>query len=358
MKSFIKSRQFAFTLVEIMVALAIGIALVGVIIQIFLSNKENYNMIAALSKLQEEAQINYIILAREFRQITYQGCMNSRISDSNIFKITDKINIPNTIYDAKKPLSVDNNVGNTAVKIDGYTVKEGTDVLRVQYKQSCNGVLVEDMADKFSSDKPNIKIDSTNSCKLKKDDYLWISDCQTADIAQVDEVDNGIITFKSNTSATSYRKYRNDKNNSASEVYPFRSYSYFISEIKDAGGDIISTSLMRHDPIANDTIELVTNIQDMQILFGEDSNNDEIVDRYVNADKSGLKMENVVNIQASFLFSTDDSIASKPQADFPYPPTPFNDGKGVIFSAKDISNNNRRLYRVFNVSISLRNQLN
>ncbi len=108
-------------------------------------------------------------------------------------------------------------------------------------------------------------------------------------------------------------------------------------------------------PAAAVAVELVEDIQNMQVLYGEDTNMDSatgistdyVANRYVAFGTAGLNMARVVSIRISFLVSSmDDNLTPTTANTFPY------NGANIAIAPPD-----RRLRRVFTSTIAVRNRL-
>ncbi len=67
-------RQSGFSIVELMVALLLGLVLLGGVISIFLSNQQAFRANEDLGRLQENARISFELMARELRQAGGNPC--------------------------------------------------------------------------------------------------------------------------------------------------------------------------------------------------------------------------------------------------------------------------------------------
>lgn len=85
-------RQNGFNLVELMIALALGLIVVLGASNVFLSSKESYRTNAALSDIQENSRIAFEMLARDLRQARLTGCGNEGAVTNNIVDNTDDDN--------------------------------------------------------------------------------------------------------------------------------------------------------------------------------------------------------------------------------------------------------------------------
>lgn len=64
------------TLVELMVAMLLGLIVTGAAVSVLLSNKESYRTNEALSQIQESSRTAFELLARDVRQTGINGCDN------------------------------------------------------------------------------------------------------------------------------------------------------------------------------------------------------------------------------------------------------------------------------------------
>lgn len=63
-----RMRQAGFSIVELMVALVLGLLLIGGVINIFMTNQQTFRTNENLGRLQENARISFELMAREVRQ--------------------------------------------------------------------------------------------------------------------------------------------------------------------------------------------------------------------------------------------------------------------------------------------------
>ena len=66
--------QRGLTLVELMIAMLLGLFLLGGLLQIFISSKQTYRMQEGLSRLQENGRFAIDFMARDIRLAGYKGC--------------------------------------------------------------------------------------------------------------------------------------------------------------------------------------------------------------------------------------------------------------------------------------------
>lgn len=74
-------RQSGFSLVELMVALTLGLVIIGGVISIFLANQQAFRTTEGLNRLQENARISFELMARELRQAGGNPCGTRRVAN-------------------------------------------------------------------------------------------------------------------------------------------------------------------------------------------------------------------------------------------------------------------------------------
>jgi type IV pilus assembly protein PilW len=343
-----KCSQKGFTLVELMIAMLLGVFLTGGIIQIFLGSRQTYRMQENLSRLQENGRFAMGFITRDNRTIGFQGCASRSIASGTI--------IPSNITDAKNPnpnpafvmlpggVTGSNNAANnwsaSACGAANACVA-GADAITYQFNGSCGGYLTGNLA----TNNANIQIPAANTCSINAYDTLMVSDCSAADIF--------IATSASSGSGTQTIAHANNQNTdnklsklygSDAEVLVFRSYSFFIRN--NASGEPALWRLDNAKSVSGtNPVELIENVENMQIVYGEDTDApaDNIANYYVSAN-AVVTWAKVVSIRISLVIrSMTDNLAAQPLA--------------YAYNGATITPTDRRLRQVFTSTIALRNRL-
>ena len=69
--------QKGLSLVELMVALVLGLFVVGSLIGLYINTKETYLMTENMSRLQENGRIALNMMSRDIRWTDYRACVNN-----------------------------------------------------------------------------------------------------------------------------------------------------------------------------------------------------------------------------------------------------------------------------------------
>ncbi|MEG1682080.1 MAG: prepilin-type N-terminal cleavage/methylation domain-containing protein, partial [Stenotrophomonas sp.] len=70
-------RQAGFSLIELMVALLIGLLVVGAAVGIFLSNRQVYRATEGVGRLQEGVRVAFELMSRDLREAAGNPCVNN-----------------------------------------------------------------------------------------------------------------------------------------------------------------------------------------------------------------------------------------------------------------------------------------
>ena len=69
-------RALGFSLVELMIALALGTVVTAGVVQLFVANSETHNLLVGQSRMQESARFALDFISRQVRQAGYRGCFS------------------------------------------------------------------------------------------------------------------------------------------------------------------------------------------------------------------------------------------------------------------------------------------
>lgn len=346
----LNSHKNGFTLIELMIALVLGLILVAGVIQIFISNKQAYRVTDAHSKLQDNARFALDVLSRDVRSAGFSGCR--AIEDMNIV----------TIADAPIPATIDENTVISGINAPDPTpaglgaVVAGTDVITVQRGQSCGGNLIGNI----ESIDEEIEIFSPNTCSVDAGDVFMIADCTDAHVFRATGVtpdaNKQTITHDttSNLSDDFCKRYTgtvcsvgdNKLYDFDAELLVFSSATYFI-RLGTNGDPALWVFNNNAGAVAgSNPIELIEGIEDMQVVYGLDTNGDDIVDNYQNANviSTAVAWDQVISARISLLTQTQEQNLTTA-------------AQNVNFNGGTVTGTEGRLRRVFTTTIGVRNRV-
>lgn len=319
--------QLGLSLIELMISMVIGLIIIGAVLQAFLSSNQTYRIQEAQSRIQEDGRAAIRFLTRDIRMADFWGC----IPDSSM--ITSQLNTLSAEYD---PAQHDFTTTGSIAGSDN-TGLNGSDTLTIRGAVG-NGIGIEEPTMPNTAAALHVQDESG----LVENQIVLVSDCIAGDIFQITNdpttgsgtddqaVHNGgtVSAGPGNTSNNLSQTYDTD-----AQIFGLQTTSYALGT--DTDGEPV---LLRNG------LELIQNVENMQILYGEDLDADLSADSYLPAG-AVTDMEQVVSIRISLLIrSTDQSLTSTAQN--------YNYNGATIASADN------RVRHVFNSTITVRNRVN
>lgn len=300
--------QHGFSIVELMVALVVSMLLMAGTIQLFVNNKQTYRVQETLSRLQENGRFAAHLLTRDIRMAGFAGCGDmgsaSNIADINGDGVPDQASdISAAGIDGREEADLPVSITDT-VQLSAAEVYDGTDVILIKRGSDTGVRLVGNML----ADNANIQLDAATAAGLfAANDILVISDCEDTDIFGANNVSQGSgqITIAHSSSVNVDNKLSKAYGTDAS-VMKMESFAYYIGTNGSGGPSLYRKRLGNVNVV---TEELVEGVENMQVLYGEDTDGDETADTYVSA--AGVTaMTNVVSVRLTLtLRSSDDNVS-------------------------------------------------
>ena len=326
------TKHQGFTLVEIMIALLLGVFMTAGIGNIYVGSNETGRLQENLSRIQENGRFALDYLAQEIRPAGFQGCPNlSAVSPVNVIK-----NFPSS-FDFQSAMKGYEYDGST---LSGYTpaanVVSNTDIITIQRGGGCNASV------SLSLDNNDDVIEVSDNCGFEANDFLVISDCQTTDIVAASSISNGsgaqeIAHGASvNTTADLSKLY-----DTKAEVFRIYSREFYIKNNADGIPALYQREVKEVGDIASpNEEELIDGVEDMKLTYGVKNTNNTYA--YLSA-SAVTNWEQVKSVRIHLLMRSIDNNLTQAAVNIDF------DGTTVIPT-------DRRLRRVFSTTVFLRNR--
>ncbi|MGH8501583.1 MAG: PilW family protein [Gammaproteobacteria bacterium] len=312
--------QRGLSLVEIMIAMTVGLILLGGVFQVYSASKQSYRVADNLSRMQENARFAMNILTRDIRMAGFVPCQ----ATSNV---ANTLNSPNFYFDffngavrgyeggeSTFPAELDAAVSGTDAIV---VIRGGDDVYSLDNHQPSNNAA-------------NFKIKGPH--KFNDGDILVICDTNQASVFQTtnNNQNNGTIVHNTGNvvspgnctknlgssggatcSSGSFKSHTFAPN---SQLVKLEAAAYYIGQ--SVSGTTRSLYRRRLQITSSSTAEfkaeeLVEGVENMQLLYGLDSNGDERADQYVRAHQvvAPQSWNDVVTVRLGLLVHTLDNVA-------------------------------------------------
>lgn len=312
-------------MIELMISMVIGLIIIGAVLQAFLSSNQTYRIQEAQARIQEDGRAALHFLTRDIRMADFWGC----IPDDSM--ITSQLDTLSAEYNpALHDFTTTNSISGT-----NDTGVNGSDTLTLKSAVD-NGLGVEDPAMPNTAAALHVAADSG----LLENQIILVSDCVSGDIFQItndpstgggsdDTVvhNSGTVTAgPGNTSSSLSKSYDTD-----AQIFGLKARTY-------------SLAVSNGEPVLlRDGNELVQNIENMQILYGEDTDGDFSANYYVPANAVS-DMDQVVSLRVSLLVRSIDNNLTATAQTYNY--------NGATITAAD-----NRIRHVFTTTITVRNRV-
>ncbi len=331
-----------FSLVELMVALVISLVLLGGVIKIYESSKQAYRAQDSQARLQENGRFAMYFLAKDIRMAGYMGC--NRIS-----RITPNIIAKNPpmppLFDASAVISgYDSGTWPASFPSKPTKYVAGTDAILVRYASPSSVSLIQNMP----VDTAEIQVGS-NPSNYQVGDLLLITDCSRADIFRATDVSKGVSKGAGEIFTIDHGPTRNTSSRlrtaykTGSQVMAFEYSLYYIGTTVtgvDALYRVNATSG------GGSPEELVDNVQNMQLLYGLDTDGNGSANEYRTAtqvDGIANGWQQVVSVRVSLLLASQENFLTQVRQELRF--------NNTTFKAPD-----KRMYAAFGDTVTLRNQ--
>lgn len=345
------NKQSGLSIIELMIAMVVGLILIAGVLSIFLSSRKSYGVNSAVARVQQNARFSLDYIRTATRMAGYMGCGNSSTTvsyvDSNALPYDFSQAITGFNYNGTDPNgSYSITAENPAVSTSGWTptldaslpaMIPGSDVLVVRY--SSGNV---DPAYVTGSSGADINFDQAPD--FKNGDFLLISNCVNSFVIQADHVNGSNVVVNSGNDATPGNTIHGLPFGDwvGSQGATARTTAFYIGQGADGSPSLFEATT---GPSGFTSQELVPGVENMQVLYGEDTADTSAPSAYVTANNVS-DWNSVVSVRVALLLRSDPGAVTLPPAAATY------DLLGTAIAAP----RDTRLRRVFTSTIMLRNR--
>lgn len=355
--------QSGLSLIELMIALALGLVLTLGVVQIFLGSSQTYRLSDSLGKVQENIRFTMSTLQYEARMAGHFGCLIT--APFNQLDQSDSAYDP-TVYENRAVIGWDatgtelgdefeittlvpngnawsNGSGDDIPdEIDGQIIP-GTDFFVVSGGQRAD----VDLDGNPGGNANNIGIDGSSNIPAGTILTVVAGDCSGADLFQKTNATNSAGLTKGGGGSPGNvtpvdDKFNGDYDDDA-DIYIFSSTAYFIG-VGDSGEPALFRERLDAGGPGN-AVELADGVENMQILYGVANGVGRTADTYVDAANVN-DWDRVVSVRMALLYRTDDRI------------TDIAEARAFNLAGTEITTESDRRSRVVGLStVGIRNRL-
>ena len=286
--------QSGFSVVELMVAMALSLVLMAGVLSIFASSKLTYLNNEKTSRVQENGRLALDLIMRDIRSAGYSGCAKAVPFNSTLNNATTML------WDYSRPMQGFEFTGpgtwapvlNTTVIPAAQAPQDGSDAILLRVAQREGVALV--MPTALTGATANPQVAGANPAPVAGQ-IMLITDCNASTVFQVSgyaspNVSHATGTVPAPGNATTNFGYVFQ---GGARLIPMQTVVYYVR----------GNALWRRVG-GNAPEQLIDGVQALQIVYGEDTNSDRVVDNYVAANAVG-NWANIVSVSVSLLVQSD-----------------------------------------------------
>lgn len=310
-RTYSRPEQLGFSLVELMISVALGLVLVGLLLPAFVGNIQTFNFSKGVARTQENARAALGEMARNIRTIGFTGCNSRGIPIVNLSG--------NAIYDLAPSLIGYERTGDESIPLleaAGVALTPTADAITLKSLVDANISVASGIP--LASQQIQVKSGHT----VIAGDILFIGDCEGGAIVPVNSVGDTQITFA--TALPSMQRF-----GSGAAIYKLEVATYFLatSQLHTNNKNAAPSSLWRKIN-GDDAQELIVGVEALQLLYGLDTDGDGAANIFDTANALGSGIDHVAIIRVQAVTNSVNEVG----------------GEGAI-------------NRPFTISVSLRNRV-
>lgn len=358
-----------FTLVEIMVSLVISSILMLGVIQVFSNSKRNSKVNEAVSRVQENARFAMESMITDFRKAGYAGCNSEDLTSyvdtsgggaDDLFNINSGTGgweytasdttpattigspyvIPATFTVTEAVTSWDNNADNDIPATLLNQVAPGSDIIVVKWAQPILG-----LTGAKNNNSSSKSVQTTAAHQVPQGGIAILTDCTGGDVfVNTAAADNQLARGTASgwdpgniAAPAGWSQAWNDN----TQMMGIVSRAYFVGEGAGGGPALIRASFSDASTVILE--ELVEGIENIQVLYGVDTDDDGVINTYNTA--NNVSHAQVVSLKIGIIVASDAESLSTAKA------RTLN-----VIGTYVKTPNDRRLRYVFNSTTKLRNK--
>ncbi len=365
-------RVHGFSLIELLIAMTLGLILITGLVAVFAGNKRNSDLNTAMTDMQESARFGLELLSNEIRLSGHQGCLDvnqGRVAIQSISPPTNNLRASST----SGSLVESDSVWSPAPPLNfpvptTYPAIVGTHTLTLQYGGAETAQLNMQMTNDMTNWSPSGVLWINKNLGLEDGDLAIVANCDTADLFTVSGASPGPDGETSqqrlfhrathNTSGNLTRAYGDARTNGQTTVMRFNSNVYYIGDtgLTNEVGDRITALYRQSIPYNeenNPPSEVIQGVENMRLAFGIRESGGNL--RYVTAADVAYDPERVESVKIGLLMTSWDRISTADDSN-------TYTLAGQAIAASSASTNglthpvDTRFRLVFNTTVKIRNR--
>ncbi|MFT6876314.1 MAG: type IV pilus assembly protein PilW [Granulosicoccus sp.] len=354
-----------FSLIELMIAMVLGLMLSAGIFTVFSGNKRSSDLNTTMADMQENARYALNQLSSDIRMAGYQGCKDINRGSANILAIgAPTNNLKNTVAIGSVVASA--TVWNPPPPIGLArlaNVIPNTHALTLQFGSAATFPLLDNVGGSVPDRSDPIPVDtragvSSEPFNIQTGEFAIISNCTGSDLIKVSSVGtNGNVAHGNgeNISNSLSYDYLADRN---TKFMRFNSNIYYVGDTGSVSGDstMITGLYQQKLPYEDDNppVLMISGVENMRILFGARTGTNAL--SFLAPDSVDLRPQDIESIRVGLLMVSEDPINDQlDRRTYTLAGQPIIAATGSTATA-GTHPRDRRYRQAFNTTVKIRNR--
>lgn len=313
-----------FSLVELMVALLLGSIVTLGLINMFSATQQTYGVLQGQARMQEGARYALDFLARPLRMSGFIGCVSLRdvdvrsvLNGAPAFAVNVAVPLQGFEATDDSPPTWSPALSGLPATIDTTVIVPGTDVLVVRHASTQAQDQLQLSAGQINPNSDIVTATPADASRFAAGTIVLISDCDKASIFQISSnaTAGGVFTIRHVTggglvpgNATTTLAENNTVFDATSRVYRIATTVYFVAPGAGTNnrGDTPNSLWSSVDGAAPQ--ELVEGVEELQVLYGVDTDDDDAPNRYQTFQVVG-DVNDIVTVRVRMSVNSVDQVS-------------------------------------------------
>ncbi len=313
-----------FSLIELMIAMVLGLMLSAGIFTVFSGNKQSSDLTTTMGDMQENARFALNQLSSDIRMAGFQGCNDiNRGGPTILANDAPTTNLALTassgsLINTASSWSPDSALGGS-VPAQNRNAIAGTHALSLQFGSPASYPLSENVGNGGVPERSaDIKLDisagiSSEPFNMKAGEYAIISNCIGADLIKISSVSEGatVAVIGHENSMNSDDSLTIDYlANPSTKFMRFNSNVYYVGDTGSTSSDGTAITGLYKQTLpydaTNPPILMVSGVENMRIVFGVRTGTNTL--SFQTPDAAGLTASNIESIRVGLLMVSENEI--------------------------------------------------
>lgn len=335
-----------FSLVELMVAIALSLLLLTGVVAIFSSSRVSYESTEQLSRVQETGRFALEAISRQIRSSGFAGCARQPSYISTALRNSSALQW-NFLGGAVRGYNASGaNTWTPAIDASVISPVSGSDVLAIRGPR----MDAEPAQVSAAMATPQAPLVVTNGGSIAVGDVVMAYSCEAQSFFHVTGMNGGLqhAVSSSGTGPSNEFDTTNYPFRLNAEVVPVETVVYYVRASTGAGTTLPAgtNSLWRSRGLLP-AEELVQGVEQMQVEYGLDTNGDRVIDGVYQAATATTNWQQVIAVRIALLVRSIDQYGTDPDL-----------RNYQLLSATTVNApGDRRTREVFTATVSIRNRV-